>query len=47
VFISLVILAVLNTVINRISTFSSSQLAMVEYKEMGETFYDDQTDPKK
>ena len=47
VFISLVILAVLNTVINRISTFSSSTLAMVEYKEMGETFYDDQTDPKK
>jgi SAM-dependent methyltransferase len=47
VFIALVILAVLNTVINRISTFSSAELAMVEYKEMGETFYDDQTDPKK
>jgi SAM-dependent methyltransferase len=47
VFISLVILAALNTVINRISTFSSATLAMVEYKEMGETFYDDQTDPKK
>jgi SAM-dependent methyltransferase len=47
VVICLVVLAVLNTVINRISTFSSSTLAMVEYKEMGETFYDDQTDPKK
>jgi SAM-dependent methyltransferase len=47
VMVSLLILAVLNTVINRISTFSSSTLAMVEYKEMGETFYDDQTDPKK
>ena len=47
VFVALVILASLNTVINRISTFSSSTLAMVEYREMGETFYDDQTDPKK
>lgn len=47
VFVSLLILAVTNTVINRVSTFSSSQLAMVEYQEMGETFYDDQTDPKK
>ena len=47
VLISLAILAVLNTVINRISTFSSSTLAMVEYQAMGETFYDDQTDPKK
>ena len=45
--LALVILIVLNTVINRISTFSSSQLAMVEYQEMGESFYDDQTDPKK
>jgi SAM-dependent methyltransferase len=47
VLFCLVVLAVLNSVINRISTFSSSTLAMVEYKEMGETFYDDQTDPKK
>jgi SAM-dependent methyltransferase len=47
VIVSLVILAVLNTVINRISTFSSSTLAMVEYQAMGETFYDDQTDSKK
>ena len=47
VILSLAILAILNTVINRISTFSSATLAMVEYKAMGETFYDDQTDPKK
>ena len=45
--IALAILAGLNTVINRISTFSSATLAMVEYQAMGETFYDDQTDPKK
>jgi SAM-dependent methyltransferase len=47
VLVALVILAAANTVINRISTFSSAELAMVEYREMGETFYDDQTDPKK
>jgi len=47
VLIALLILAITNTVINRISTFSSAKLAMVEYEEMGETFYDDQTDPKK
>jgi SAM-dependent methyltransferase len=47
VLISLAILAVVNTVVNRISTFSSATLAMVEYEAMGETFYDDQTDPKK
>ncbi len=47
VVLSLIILALLNTVINRISTFSSSTLAMVEYQAMGETFYDDQTDPTK
>jgi SAM-dependent methyltransferase len=47
VAISLAILAITNTVINRVSTFSSAELAMVEYQEMGETFYDDQTDPKK
>ncbi len=45
--LALAILAVANTIINRISTFSSSKLAMVEYQEMGESFYDDQTDPKK
>ncbi len=40
-------LAVANAVINRISTFSSATLAMVEYRAMGEAFYDDQTDTEK
>ncbi len=43
----LVVLAVANAVINRISTFSSATLAMVEYRAMGEAFYDDQTDAAK
>ena len=43
----LVLLAAANTVINRISTFSSATLAMVEYRAMGEAFYDDQTDAAK
>ncbi len=43
----LVALAVANSVINRISTFSSATLAMVEYRAMSEAFYDDQTDPGK
>ncbi len=47
VLISLFILAILNGVVNRISTFSSATLAMVEYEAMGETFYDDQTDSTK
>ena len=47
VFAALVVLAVVNTVVNRISTFSSASLAMVEYRAMGETFYDDQTDAEK
>jgi SAM-dependent methyltransferase len=47
VLIALWLLAVLNTTINRISTFSSSKLAMVEYQEMGQSFYDDQTNPTK
>ena len=47
VVIALAILAIVNTVVNRISTFSSATLAMVEYEAMGETFYDDQTDATK
>jgi SAM-dependent methyltransferase len=47
VIVSLAILAIVNTVVNRISTFSSASLAMVEYEAMGETFYDDQTDTAK
>ena len=43
----LVVLAVSNTVLNRISTFGSASLAMVEYRAMGEAFYDDQTDAAK
>jgi SAM-dependent methyltransferase len=43
----LVALALANSVINRISTFSSATLAMVEYRAMGEAFYDDQTDAAK
>ena len=43
----LVLLAVGNTVVNRVSTFSSASLAMVEYRAMGEAFYDDQTDAEK
>ena len=47
VFAVLVVLAAANTVISRISTFSSASLAMVEYRAMGEAFYDDQTDTEK
>ena len=43
----LLLLALANAVINRISTFSSATLAMVEYRAMGEAFYDDQTDAAK
>ena len=47
VLLALTILAILNSLLNRISTFSSAELAMVEYEQMGESFYDDQTDPTK
>jgi 2-polyprenyl-3-methyl-5-hydroxy-6-metoxy-1,4-benzoquinol methylase len=43
----LALLSVLNSLINRISTFSSAALAEVEYRNVGESFYDDQTDPGK
>jgi SAM-dependent methyltransferase len=45
--IALVTLAAVNTVVNRLSTFSSATLAMIEYEEMTGTFYTDQTDRKK
>lgn len=45
--VSLVILAVSNAVLVRISTFASARLAEVEYREMNESFYDDQTDETK
>lgn len=41
------LLSLTNTVLVRVSTFSSSQLADIEYCEMGEAFYDDQTDARK
>lgn len=47
VLATIVLLSLLNTLLIRISTFSSAQLAEIEYREMGETFYDDQTDASK
>jgi SAM-dependent methyltransferase len=47
VLVTILLLSFLNTLVNRISTFSSARLAEVEYQEMGEGFYDDQTDPAK
>ncbi len=41
------LLSVLNTVLIRVSTFSSAQLAEIEYRELDEAFYDDQTDVHK
>ncbi|HEY5040117.1 MAG TPA: class I SAM-dependent methyltransferase [bacterium] len=41
------ILAASNALLNRISTFSSAKMAEVEYKEMNESYYDDQTDETK
>jgi len=44
---SLSILAASNILLNRVSTFSSAKMAEVEYREMNESFYDDQTDETK
>lgn len=46
-FLTLFLLSVSNAFLIRISTFSSSKLAAVEYREMNESYYDDQTDEKK
>ncbi len=46
-FSSLFLLSLSNVVLIRISTFSSSHLASVEYRGMNESYYDDQTDVKK
>jgi SAM-dependent methyltransferase len=43
----LIILALSNSLLNRISTFSSAKIAEVEYKEMNESYYEDHTDTKK
>ncbi len=40
-------LSVANVVCVRMSSFSSSKMAEIEYKDIGESFYDDQTDAKK
>jgi len=46
-FMSLLILSLLNVFLIRISTFSSAHLAEVEYREMNDSYYDDQTDEAK
>jgi hypothetical protein len=43
----LALLAISNALLNRISTFSSAKMAEVEYREMNESYYDDQTDESK
>jgi 2-polyprenyl-3-methyl-5-hydroxy-6-metoxy-1,4-benzoquinol methylase len=41
------LLSALSTLTIRLSTFGSASLAEVEYREMNDSFYDDQTDPTK
>lgn len=41
------ILTISNVLLNRVSTFSSAKMAEVEYREMNESYYDDQTDETK
>ncbi len=43
----LIILALSNSLLNRISTFSSAKIAEVQYKEMNESYYEDHTNVKK
>ncbi len=45
--VSLLLLSLANVFLIRISTFSSANLAEVEYMEMNDSYYDDQTDEKK
>ncbi len=45
--VCLFILALLNSLLNRISTFSSAKMAEMEYREMNESYYEDFTDEKK
>ena len=47
VIATLIILSVSNTLFVRISTFGSAHLAEVEYLEMNESYYDDQTNEEK
>jgi len=44
---ALAILSLVNLLVNRISTFSSSSLASVEYRGMNESYYDDHVDQAK
>jgi len=46
-FFCLILLSGSNTLLNRISTFSSASLAEVEYREMNESYYEDHTDETK
>jgi SAM-dependent methyltransferase len=41
------VLAFSNSLFNRLATFSSARLAEVEYRDLGDSFYDDQTDESK
>ncbi len=43
----ILLLAVVSTLVIRASTFGSATLAEVEYRDMNESFYDDQTDATK
>jgi len=47
VLLCIAILAMANSLLVRLSTFGSARLAEVEYREMNESFYDDQTDSTK
>ena len=47
VLVTIGILSVINVVCVRMSSFSSSHFAEIEYKDIGESFYDDQTDSTK
>jgi SAM-dependent methyltransferase len=46
-FFCLILLSGSNTLLNRVSTFSSASLAEVEYREMNESYYEDHTDETK
>ncbi len=47
VVLSIAILSLANVFLIRISTFGSAHLAEVEYREMNDSYYDDQTDEQK
>jgi SAM-dependent methyltransferase len=47
VLVCIALLAVVSTLVIRASTFGSATLAEVEYRDMNESFYDDQTDATK